>query len=182
MRQGGGAIVTCEACRDAVPGWLELRDLTLPHGRREGTPVGAVRPRRTGSGTGSTRRPRSSGKVGDPPKGRSLTRGYLELRTRAFYRTDTSARASRRWIEGSRDDDSGGFFPAASVVLVGAVTDSRDRRLDLEAHPLVREEQARPSVAEAPDAVPVWVSEVMLQQTTADVVARRFDALRAPFS
>ena len=83
--------------------------------------VGAVEPQRAVRGASDrappleVQGPPLVGQVGDPPKGRSLTRGYLELRTRTFYRQDTERARMPPIVEGSRDDDSGGFFPAAQI-------------------------------------------------------------------
>jgi hypothetical protein len=117
--QGGGALLTCEhpsAVRS--PGWLELRDLTAHTDADKGPPsepwVRGVWVGGFFDATGEV-----VGKIGDPPRGRSLTRGYLELRTRAFYRNDEKRGRIPPWIEGARDDDSGSFFPAAQVVWSG---------------------------------------------------------------
>jgi hypothetical protein len=97
-----------------APGWLELRDLSAHTDAEKGPPSEPyVRGAWIGGyfdATGDV-----VGAVGDPPKGRSVTRGYLELRTRAFYRNDDKRSRIPPWIEGSRDDDSGGFFPATSI-------------------------------------------------------------------
>src|SRR5262245_39607 len=113
--QGGGAIITCArpyAMRS--PGWLELRDLTShTDAEKEAPREPFVRGVWIGGFFDATGE--ITGTVGDPPKGRSLTRGYLELRTRSFYRPDDKRTRMPPWIEGSRDDESGGSFPASSI-------------------------------------------------------------------
>jgi hypothetical protein len=113
--QGGGAIVTHDRpCAVRAPGWLELRDLSV-HTDAEKDPPREPYVRGVWVGGFFDATGDVAGPVGDPPKGRSLTRGYLELRTRAFYRATDERKRTPPWIEGSRDDDSGGFFPASSV-------------------------------------------------------------------
>ena len=112
--QGGGAVLTCQPAAMRVPGWLELRDLSFHSDAEKGPPNEPwVRGHWVGyffDASGEI-----VGQVGDPPKGRSLTRGYLELRTRTFYRQDAERARMPPMVEGSRDDDSGGFFPAAPI-------------------------------------------------------------------
>jgi hypothetical protein len=114
--QGGGALLTREHHASVrAPGWLELRDLTVHTDAEKGPPS---EPYVRGSWIGGFFDATGEivGKVGDPPRGRSLTRGYLELRTRAFYRNDDSRAKIPPFVEGSRDDDSGSFFPAGQIV------------------------------------------------------------------
>jgi hypothetical protein len=113
--QGGGATLTCERpAAMRTQGWLELRDLSF-HSNAEKAPPNEPWVRGEWVGLFFDATGEIVGAVGDPPKGRSLTRGYLELRTRTFYRQDAQRTRMPPWIEGARDDDSGGFFPAAPI-------------------------------------------------------------------
>jgi hypothetical protein len=111
------ASLTCERpAAMRTPGWLELRDLTF-HADADSAKAPPTEPYVRGEWIGGFFDAKGEvvGQVGDPPKGRSLTRGYLELRTRSFYRNDAQRSRVAPWIEGARDDDSGGFFPGASI-------------------------------------------------------------------
>jgi hypothetical protein len=99
-------------------GWLDLRDLSA-HTDAEKAPPREPYVRGEWVGGWFDARGDVVGTVGDPPKGRSVTRGYLELRTRAFYRASETRTRIPPWIEGSRDDDSGGFFPASQISWSG---------------------------------------------------------------
>jgi hypothetical protein len=117
--QGGVASVAREQpAAMRAPGWLDLRDLSA-HTDAEKIPP--REPYVRGSWIGGWFDATSDviGELGEPPKGRSLTRGYLELRSRTFYRSGDERTRIAPWIEGSRDDESGGFFPASSVVWSG---------------------------------------------------------------
>ena len=110
-------MLTCERpAAMRTPGWLELRDLSFHADADAGkTPPSEPYVRGEWIGGFFDATGEVVGQVGDPPKGRSLTRGYLELRTRAFFRTDAQRSRVPPWIEGARDDDSGGFFPGAAI-------------------------------------------------------------------
>lgn len=113
--QGGGAVLTREKCASVrAPGWLDLRDLSV-HMDAEKDPPREPYVRGEWIGNWFDARGEIVGVVGDPPKGRSLTRGWLELRSRAFFRASETRTRIPPWIEGMRDDDSGGFFPASQV-------------------------------------------------------------------
>jgi hypothetical protein len=117
--QGGGALLTREhPAAMRAPGWLELRDLSVHTDSEKGPPS---EPYVRGAWVGGFFDAAGDvvGKVGDPPRGRSVTRGYVELRTRAFYRNDAERTRTPPWVEGSRDDDSGSFFPAGKVAWSG---------------------------------------------------------------
>ena len=114
--QGGGAIVTdAKPWALRVPGWLELRDLTLHTDAEIGPPN---EPYVRGSWIGSMFDATGGvvGTTGPAPKGRKLTRGWLDLRTRAFFRTDDPHRRAVPSLDGWRDEDTGGFHAAADVV------------------------------------------------------------------
>lgn len=116
VEQGGGAVlITPQPAAMRVSGWLEFRDLTFHPVSEKGPPH---EPFIRGEAIGGFFDPTSeiTGPVGDPPKGRNLTKGWLELRTRAFFRSDDPRQKTPPFVEGSRDDDTGGFFPASPLV------------------------------------------------------------------
>jgi hypothetical protein len=116
MEQSGGAVLIEERRADmAVRGSLELRTLAIKTAADatppsepyvEGYWVGGVF-----DATGDVVGPK-----GSAPRGRTLTRGRLELRTRSFFRADDSRPKTPPWIEGWRDDDTGGFHPLGGVL------------------------------------------------------------------
>lgn len=114
--QGGGAVLLVER-KDAMPvlGRLELKDLSVRRASDGETPVEPYVPGAWVGGwfdaTGDVVGPK-----GSAPRGRTLTKGWLELRNRAFYRADEKRTKTAPWIEGWRDDDTGGFFPLSGVV------------------------------------------------------------------
>ena len=117
--QGGGAVLVEERpAAMAVPGRLELRDLTF---KRSSDPDPAAEPYVPGFSYGGWFDATGDvvGAVGAAPRGRSLTKERLELRNRAFYRFDDARPKSTPYIEGWRDDDTGGFFPLGRIVWRG---------------------------------------------------------------
>jgi hypothetical protein len=115
--QGGGALLTCERpAAMRTPGWLELRDLSF-HADADAGKAPPSEPYVRGEWIGGYFDATGEviGPVGDPPRGRSVTRGYLELRARAFYRNDAQRTRIPPFVEGARDDDSGVFFPASAI-------------------------------------------------------------------
>jgi hypothetical protein len=118
--QGGAASVVSERpAAMRAPGWLDLRDLSA-HTDAEKEPPREPYVRGVWIGGWFDATSDVVGPVGDPPKGRSLTRGYLELRSRSFFRNTDERKRNPPWIEGSRDGDSGSFFPASTVVWSGS--------------------------------------------------------------
>jgi hypothetical protein len=114
--QGGGAVLTEERpAAMAAPGRLELRDLAFKRASDVDAPVEPYVPGLMYGGwfdaTGEI-----VGPVGTAPRGRALTKGRLELRNRAFFRFDDARPKSPPYVEGWRDDDTGGFFPLGPVV------------------------------------------------------------------
>ena len=100
-----------------TPGWLEFSDLSL-HTNAEATPPlepyvrgmilgGLFFP--TGSIVGPKKEP--SGR-----RARFLLKGWLDLRTRAFYPTGSQHQHKLPYVEGAKDRDSGGFHPTADIV------------------------------------------------------------------
>jgi hypothetical protein len=114
--QGGAASVASERpAAMRAPGWLDLRDLSA-HTDAEKDPPREPYVRGVWIGAWFDATSDVVGAVGEPPKGRSLTRGYLELRSRAFYRATDERTRGAPWVEGARDDDSGVFFPSGALV------------------------------------------------------------------
>jgi hypothetical protein len=114
--QGGGAVMIDEhPAAMRVPGYLVFTDLSL-HRRSESKapPEPYVAGAWYGAffdATGGV-----TGPKGSVPSGRSTTRGRLELRNRAFFRADDQRPRNVPYVEGWRDDDTGGFYPLGDVV------------------------------------------------------------------
>ena len=113
--QGGGAVLDRpHTAAMAIPGWLQFSDLSL-HADWEGaTPRG---PFLRGMILGNTFQPagRVIGLVEVETGGRILDRGWLDLRTLAFYRENAAVGHRMPWIEGRRDAETGSFLPATDV-------------------------------------------------------------------
>jgi len=113
--QGGGAVME-EPHPDAMRamGWLEFADLSL-HVQADGrSPSG---PHVRGWVLGGTFAPSGDvvGGGGPRPRGRILTPGFLELRTRAFVRRDGDRPPQAPYVDGLQDAETGGFHPTSPV-------------------------------------------------------------------
>lgn len=113
--QGGGAVIgerRPEAMR--ARGWLEFADLSLRVQADGADPRG---PHLRGWILGGTFYPDGDvvGADAPPPRGRILTPGFLELRTRAFVRKESPRPPEPPYVEGMQDAETGGFFPTSSV-------------------------------------------------------------------
>lgn len=114
--QGGGAVLVDERpAAMRAPGWLSLTDLGV-HRASESKPP--VEPYVPGAWYGLFFDPTGGvvGPKGSVPSGRNTTRGRLELRNRAFFRSDDRRTPTPPYLEGWRDDDTGGFYPQGDVV------------------------------------------------------------------
>jgi hypothetical protein len=118
--QGGGAVL-----REAKPaamrtaGWLSFPDLVL-HSVTESE--GPKAPYLRGWILGGLFQPEGElvGYVSEPPPRRLLTRGWLDLETRAFVPDAANRPKSRLYAEGWHDNETGGFFPASPMMTAGA--------------------------------------------------------------
>jgi hypothetical protein len=114
--QGGGAILTepqPEAMR--TDGYLDFIDLSLRPVASGLRPDG---PHVQGWILGGLFTPVSDvrgGLADEPPPGRIASRGFLELRTRAFVRPDSQSPPVPPYVEGFQDTETGGFYPSSSV-------------------------------------------------------------------
>lgn len=113
--QGGGAvIVDRHPASQRSAGWLEFKDLSGHMATEERKPI---EPYVLGEWVGGHFDATGEiiGNVGSPPRGRNVSRGWLDLRTRAFYPTSSSRPRTTPFIDGFRDDDTGGFYPLSNV-------------------------------------------------------------------
>lgn len=113
--EGGGAVLSDshpEAMR--ARGWLEFSDLSLRVEADGKEPVG---PHVKGWVVGGLFLPSGEveGRVGERPRGRILTAGFLELRTRGFVKKEAPRRPRPPFVEGFQDVETGSFFPTSSV-------------------------------------------------------------------
>ena len=112
---GGGAVLT-EAHPEAMRarGWLEFSDLSLRVEADGNKPVG---PHVKGWVVGGLFLPSGDveGRVTERPRGRILTAGFLELRTRGFVKRDAARQPRPPFVEGFQDVETGAFFPTSSV-------------------------------------------------------------------
>ena len=114
--QGGGAVlVQAQPAAMRAPGWLEFKDLSV-HTDAEKGPPREPYIRGAWIGTNFDATAEISGPIGDPPKGRNVSKGWLELRTRSFFRADDPRPRTPPYVPGFHDDDTGGFFPGSAVV------------------------------------------------------------------
>lgn len=113
--QGGGAVIADRSPESQrTPGWLEFKDLSAHVATEDRKPI---EPYVKGEWIGGRFDVRGSlvGKPGGAPRGRNVTRGWLELRNRAFHPFNSTAPKIAPFIEGFRDDDTGGFYPSADI-------------------------------------------------------------------
>jgi len=109
--EGGGESVMSTA------GWLEFTDLSL-HTNIEATDP--LEPYVRGRILGGMFYP--TGAIVGPkvePSGRRarfLLRGWLDLRTRAFYLENSEREKTTPYVDGAKDRESGGFHPTADIV------------------------------------------------------------------
>ncbi len=100
-----------------TPGWLEFTDLSL-HTNAEATPP--LEPYVRGKILGGLFFPSASirGPKKEPTgrRARFLLKGWLDLRTRAFYPTGSQYQRTPPYVEGAKDRDSGGFHPTSDIV------------------------------------------------------------------
>jgi hypothetical protein len=113
--QGGGAVLT-EPKPKAMwaTGWLEFADLSL-HGDDETEPP--TEPYLRGRILGGLFQPTGgvSGIMSEPPPRRIVTRGWLELRSRAFFPENSKRERIPPFVEGYQDAETGGFYPTSDV-------------------------------------------------------------------
>ncbi|HYC77496.1 MAG TPA: hypothetical protein VEI02_07700 [Planctomycetota bacterium] len=117
--QGGGAVLVDEhPAAMRTPGRLELGDLSARYAWESAKPEP---PYVEGVWIGGWFDPTGDvvGATPTAPQGRKTTRGRLELRTRAFFRQDEARLATGPCVDGWRDDDTGGFYPATGLIRAG---------------------------------------------------------------
>lgn len=113
--QGGGAVLVERLpASQRTPGWIEFKDLSAHVATEDRKPV---EPYVAGDWIGGRFDVRGAlvGKPGGIPRGRNVTRGWLDLRSRAFHPSSSTAPRTTPFIEGFRDDDTGGFYPSADI-------------------------------------------------------------------
>ena len=113
--QGGGAVLT-EPKPKAMwaGGWLEFADLSLHRNDEDEAPT---EPYVRGMILGGLFQPTGAvtGIMSEPPPRRIVNRGWLELRSRAFFPEGSRQDRVPPFVEGFQDTETGGFYPTGGI-------------------------------------------------------------------